>query len=155
MAKKVSDEQCLKNYETMCALFKNAIPDGGRFSVVYGCGVDVGMMDFGVLRSTTYTYASYAIGYDKNVNEIAILPIDRDLETYGSPHYLKKAEIDKAKIGMMTKEIRIQSKSLPKKYITFSVQEMINQDPDEVSVCVKQDAQAKDFHTFFKEQYSK
>ena len=46
MAKKFSDEVCLANYKKICDLFNKAVPDYNRFSVVYGCGVDVGMADF-------------------------------------------------------------------------------------------------------------
>ena len=155
MAKKFSDEVCLANYTKMRTLFDNVIPDYNRFTIVYGCGVDVGMTHFLVVRKTTYTYSSYAIGYDKNENEIVVLPIDLDLETYGTPVYLKHSDIDKAKISWLSKEITIRDKRLPKKYIQFNVPEMINQDPDNVVVPIKQDEKAKEFTEFFKKSYSK
>ena len=155
MAKKISDEVCLANYKRICDLFKEAVPDSERFSVVYGCGVDVGMSDFIVVRKTTYTYSSYAIGYDENMPEIVILPLDIDMKTYGTPVYLKKNDIDKAKISWLSKEITIRDKRLPKKYIQFSVPEMINQDPDNVVIPVKQNEEAKKFAGFFKNTYSK
>ena len=155
MAKKVPDAQCLQNYEEVCAIFRDVVPDSSRFAVVYGCGVDVGLMDYIVLRTATYSYSSYAIGYDKIANEIVILPVNRDLSKYGKPYYLKNIDIDKAKISWMSKEIRVQSRDLPKKFITFTVQELLNEDPDELCICVKQEEQARDFHAFFKERYSK
>ncbi len=155
MAKKFSDEVCLANYSGICELFNKGIPDHRRFSVVYACGVDVGMTNFIVVRKTTYTYSSYAVGFDTNEAEIVILPIDIDMETYGTPVYLKKSEIDKAKISWLSKEITIRDKRLPKKYIQFNVPEMINQDPDNVVIPVKQDEEAKKFMEFFKKDYSK
>ena len=155
MAKKFSDEVCLANYSGICELFNKVIPDHRRFSVVYACGVDVGMTNFIVVRKTTYTYSSYAVGFDTNEAEIVILPIDIDMETYGTPVYLKKSEIDKAKISWLSKEITIRDKRLPKKYIQFNVPEMINQDPDNVVIPVKQDEEAKKFMEFFKKDYSK
>lgn len=71
------------------------------------------------------------------------------------PVYLKKSEIDKAKISWLSKEITIRDKRLPKKYIQFSVPEMINQDPDNVVIPVKQNEEAKRFAEFFKKSYSK
>ena len=150
---KTSNEQCLANYAKMCELFRNVIPNGKRFAVVYGCGVDVGMMNFVVVRKTTYTYSSYAIGYDEN--EIVILPIDVGLQQYGTPYYLKKSEVTKAKRSWLNKEITIQHHALPKGYIQFSVPEFINDDPDNVCVCVKQNEQAQEFVKFFKEKYAK
>ena len=155
MAKKFSDEVCLANYSGICELFNKVIPDHRRFSEVYACGVDVGMTNFIVVRKTTYTYSSYAVGFDTNEAEIVILPIDIDMETYGTPVYLKKSEIDKAKISWLSKEITIRDKRLPKKYIQFNVPEMINQDPDNVVIPVKQDEEAKKFMEFFKKDYSK
>ena len=155
MAKKVSDEECRKNYLNVCDLFKRVVPNSERFSVVYACGVDVGMSDFIVVRKTTYTYSSYAVGYDANTNEIAILPIDIDLENYGAPVYLPNEEIKKAKQSWLSKEITIRADKLPKKYIQFVVQEQINEDGDNVVVCVKQNEEAKNFIAFFKEKYAK
>ena len=155
MAKKVSDEECRKNYLNVCDLFKKVVPDSERFSVVYACGVDVGMSDFIVVRKTTYTYSSYAVGYDANANEIAVLPIDIDLENYGAPVYLPNEEIKKAKQSWLSKEITIRADKLPKKYIQFVVQEQINEDGDNVVVCVKQNEEAKNFIAFFKDKYSK
>ena len=155
MAKKVSDEECRKNYLNVCDLFKKVVPDSERFSVVYACGVDVGMSDFIVVRKTTYTYSSYAVGYDANANEIAVLPIDIELENYGAPVYLPNEEIKKAKQSWLSKEITIRADKLPKKYIQFVVQEQINQDGDNVVICVKQNEEAKNFIAFFKDKYSK
>lgn len=155
MAKKTSDMECLANYRAMCELFYRVLPDSRRFTVVYGCGVDVGLTDFVVARRTTYTYSSYAIGFDESAREIVILPIDTDLEHYGQPYFLGHSEIDKAKISWLSKEITIRAKSLPKQYIQFTVQEQLNEDPDEVCVCVKQDEQCKQFMAFFKSSYSK
>jgi hypothetical protein len=154
MAKKTSDSECLANYKRLVEFFKAKVPDSGRFSVVYGCGVDVGMMNFAVIRKTTYTYSSYAIGYDEKANEIAILPVDREMENSGKPWFLKKAEIEKASYSGISGEITIRDQSLPKKYIQFSVSEYINEDEDNIVICVKQDEEAKKFLAWFKEVWA-
>jgi hypothetical protein len=154
MSKKIPDSVCLENYKKLCELFKSVIPNSERYSVVYGCGVDVGMMDFVIVRRTTYTYSSYAIGYDTAANEIAVLPVDTDIEHYGKAYFLKKSEIEKASQNWMSKEITIQHGQLPKKYIQFTVQECINEDEDNVVIPVKQDEEAKKFLKFFTESYA-
>lgn len=50
-----------------------------RFKVVYDYGVYVDRTNFIIVRKNTYTYSSYAIGFDENANEIVILPINRNL----------------------------------------------------------------------------
>jgi hypothetical protein len=153
MAKKIPDSVCLENYRKLCELFKRAVPNSERYSVVYGCGVDVGMMDFVVVRKTTYTYSNYAIGYDTTAHEIVILPVDRDIEHYGKAYFLKKLEVKKASQNWMTKEITIQHQQLPKKYIQFVVSECINEDEDEVVIPIKQDEESKTFLQYFTGTY--
>lgn len=155
MGKKASDAECRENYEKMCAFFQQVVPDQQRFKVVYGCGMDVGVMNFVVARRTTYTYSSYMIGFDAAANEITLVPIDLELDNHAPPIYLKNSEIIKAKQSWLSKEITIRDNRLPKKYIQFSVPEMINDDPDNVCLLVKQNEEAKAFLSFFKNQYAK
>ncbi len=155
MAKRATDELCRENYQKLRALFDSAVADSGRFQMAYACGMDVGMVNFVVVRKTTYTYASYALGWDEAANEIVVLPVDVEMTQYGVPFYLKKADIDKAKMSKLSKEITIRAKSLPQKYVQFSVPEQINQDPDDVVILVKQDEEARRFGDFFKNSYSR
>jgi hypothetical protein len=153
MAKKIPDSVCRGNYEKLCGLFKKALPGAERYAVVYGCGVDVGMMDFVVLRKTSYVYSNYAIGYDTAANELVILPVDRNIEQYGKPYFLKKGEIDKASLNRISKEISIRHQQLPQKYIQFVVSEYINEDEDEIIIPIRQDEEAKKFLHYFTENY--
>ena len=155
MGKKASDELCRENYEKMCELFKQVVPDHQRFTVVYGCGVDVGMMNFVVVKTHTYTYTSYMIGFDKIANEIVVVTINTDLDNYAEPIYFKYSEIKKAKQSWLTKEITIYDNRLPKKYIQLNVQAQINDDPDEVVLLHKQDDEYAAFVDFFKNQFAK
>lgn len=153
MARKIPDSVCLENRTKLCELFKKVIPDSQRYTVVYGCGVDVGMMNYVVVRKTTYSYSNYAIGYDAVENEIVILPVDIDIEHYGTPYYLKKSEIRKAIQSWISKEITIQDDRLPRKYIQFVVPECINEDEDQVTIPIKQEEEAKKFTEYFVQNY--
>ena len=155
MAKKATDAECEANYIKLRELFDKVVPDANRFTIVYGCGVDVGMMDYVVVRTTTYTYTSYIIGFDADSIEIVILPFDRDMESYGKPIYQKKSDIESAKMGWLSKEITIRDNRLPKKYIQFSVPATINEDEDQVAVVIKQETQHKQFVDFFKNKFAK
>jgi hypothetical protein len=153
MAKKIPDSVCLENYKQLRELFKRVIPNPQRYTVVYGCGVDVGMMDFVIVRKTTYAYSNYAVGYDAADNEIVILPVDTDIEHYGTPYYLKKSKVRKAIQNWMSKEITIQDDQLPKKYIQFVVPEFINEDEDNVTIPIRQDDEARKFAEYFAKNY--
>jgi hypothetical protein len=59
---KPADAELRGNYSKLVDLFWKTVPED-RFKAV-GCGIDVGMMGFVVLRRTTYAYSSYAIGYN-------------------------------------------------------------------------------------------
>jgi hypothetical protein len=152
---KASDEQCRQNYYKLREFFNSIIEDHGRFEVVYACGIDVGMADAAVVRVTTYTYASYAVGFDAIANEIVILPVTLDLSSHGQPYYLKHSDIKKAKQSLMTKEITIHDNQLPKKYIQLNVQAQISKDPDNVVILVKQDEESRRFSEFFKARFKK
>lgn len=114
MGQKTSDAECRENYEKMSAFFRQIVPDQQRFKVVYGYGMDVGMMNFVVVRKTTYTYSSYMIGFDAVANEIVLVPVDIDLGNYAPPIYLKHSEIAKAKQSWLSKEITVRDSRLPK-----------------------------------------
>ena len=146
-----SDSECMANYVKLKELFAKIIPDSQRFSVVYGYGIDVGMMNYAVVRTTTTTYSSYAIGY--NADEIVILPMDIDLEHYGTPYFLKKDEIKKSEQNWMTKDWVIWDKQFPKSYIQFIVPDLLNEDDDDVILPIKQEEEAKAFEKLFKEVY--
>ncbi|MDR2194102.1 MAG: hypothetical protein LBP19_06510, partial [Treponema sp.] len=62
-------------------------------------------------------------------------------------------EIEKASQNWMSKEITIQHKQFPKKYIQFVVSEYINEDEDEVVIPIRQDEEAKKFLHYFVENY--
>jgi hypothetical protein len=82
-------------------------------------------------------------------------PFNRDLSSWGQPHYLKHSEIAKAKQSLMSKEITIRHHGLPRGYIQLNVTEHINQDPDGIVLLNKQDEGVKRFLQFFKGQYKK
>ena len=155
MGKKLSDELCRQNYIDLRSLFDSALEDSSRFKMVYAYGMDVGMVNAVVFSVSTEIYASYAVGFDAAANEIVILPVSTDLESYGKPYYLKRSEIKKVKQSFITKEITIYDNRLPKKYIQLIVQEILNEDEDDVILLVKQNEEVKQFMDFFKNQYSK
>lgn len=152
---KVSDAQCLENYAKVCNLFRDAVEDAGRFTIVYGCGVDVGIPDEGEGRKPAYTYVSYAVGYDPDAKELAVLPIDGDLVHHGEVMRLKRTELSKARMSPLSREITIRDKRPLKKLLQFTVPEHINRDLEGICVCVKQNEQAKAFQNFFKKQLRK
>jgi hypothetical protein len=154
MAKKFPEALCIENYAKVTNLFRSVISNPERYNVVYGCGVDVGMMDFVVVRRTTYTYSNYAIGYDAGNHEIVILPIDTDIISYGVPYYLKKSEIGKASRNRISSEITIRHDRLPKKYIQFVIPPSIREDDDEVCIPIIQDDQAKQFEEYYARSYA-
>ncbi|MDR2526010.1 MAG: hypothetical protein LBC83_07530 [Oscillospiraceae bacterium] len=154
MGKKASEEVLLENFQRIQAYFREVVPEAGRYSVVYGCGVDVGLMNYAVVRTTTYKYTSYLIGYDPSALEILLLPVNVELTQHGDLVALRKAENKSVKFSRFTGEYTVKNNVLKKKYVQFSVPECISEDPDNVCILVRQDDAAKTFQTFFKNQYS-
>lgn len=155
MARKASDAECRANYDRLKELFNHAVPDGGRFEVVAAYGVDVGMMNFVVVRTHTYTYTNYAVGFDAQANEIVIVPVSVEMDGYGQPIYLRHDDVRKARQNWLSKEITIRDGQFPKGYVQFAVSPHINDDPDNVCIKVKQNDEAKAFTGFFKTRFKK
>lgn len=153
LAKKAPEEVLLENYQRVQSYFKEVVPEAGRFSVVYGNGVDVGLMNYVVVRTTTYKYTSYLIGYDPIALEILLLPVDVELTQHGDPVMLRKSENKSAKHSKITGQYTVKNNTLKKKYVQFSVPECISEDPDNVCILVRQDDAAKAFNEFFKTRY--
>ena len=155
MTKKLSDEECRENYNRLRSLFDEVIGDSARFEMVYANGTEVGLTNAVIVRVTTYTYASYAVGFDTAANEIIILPVVPDLTDHGEPIYLKHSEIKKAKQSFFTKTITVYDKRLPKTYIELDVVPLLNEDPDDVILLTEQEKEYERFMAFFKTQYKK
>ena len=153
MGKRAPDDVCRNNFVRLRSLFDSVVPDHARFQMVYACGVEARMSYTLVTRTTAYTYASYAVGFDVAANEIVIVPVPPDLSSHGKPVYLAHNEITSARQSFVTKEITIKDKRLPRKYVQLIVQDCINEDPDGVCLLVKQDDEAKRFLEFFKQTY--
>jgi hypothetical protein len=154
MSKKASEEVLLRNFRRIQSYFKEVVPEAERYSVVYGCGVDVGLMDYLVVRTTTYKYTSYLIGYDRIKPTILLLPVDVDLTRHGRPVILRKSENKSVKFSKLTGEYTVKNNTLKKKYVQFSVPECISEDPDNVCILVRQDEAAKAFKDFFETHYA-
>jgi hypothetical protein len=154
MGKKASEEVLLENFQRIQSYFREVVPEAERYSVVYGCGVDVGLMNYVVVRTITYKYTSYLIGFDPIALEILLLPVDVELTQHGDPVVLRKSENKSVKFSKFTGEYTVKNNTLKKKYVQFSVPEYINEDPDNVTILVRQDDAAKAFNEFFKTRYA-
>jgi hypothetical protein len=155
VGRKASGEERRENYRKLCDLFRAAIPAADRFSVVYGFGVAVDTRDNWIFRKAAYMYSSYAVGFDEIAEEIVIFSVDRDIQQYGTPYYLKKADVKQTKYTKFTNECTIFTDAFPEKYIDFTVPEIIGRDPKKVCIVIQQEAEAQRFLDFFVHTYAK
>ena len=153
MGKKASDEICRGNYDRLRAIFDAAIPDHQRFEMAYAFGVDVGTYTVLVVKTTTYRYTSYAVGFDATANDIVVLPVAQDMSGHGQPIYLKNSDIRSAKQSFINKEFTIKDDRLPKKYIQFVMSERLDDDPDNICILIEQTEHVQRFTQFFKNSF--
>lgn len=120
MGKDATPEESAATKARMAEIFKEAVSDASRFTLVYAFDTDVSMTSF-IVRTTTYTYVSYILGYDAAKPEIVLVEIDPELSQYGEALRFPREAIVKATYGSMMQEYTIRDNRLKKRYIQFSV----------------------------------
>ncbi|MDL2209684.1 hypothetical protein LJC26_02630 [Desulfovibrio sp. OttesenSCG-928-O18] len=147
MGMDATPEQSATSKKAMAALFKAAAGDAAkRFRLVYAFNTDVSSTSF-IIRTTTYTYVSYILGYDEAAQEIVLLETDPELENYGELLSFPRENVRKARYGSFTAQYTLRDARLRKGYIQFCVPH-ITDDP-ELYPPVLQEEEAEAFNTFF------
>ncbi len=95
-ARKMDTAKSDANRARFDALWAATVPDPAAYTVLYGFAMDVGRMDFVIVRKTTYTYTSFVIGYRAEDPTIVMLPIDPQVQQIGEPYVLRRSEMHKA-----------------------------------------------------------
>lgn len=148
---KPSTETSNANKIKMREIFNNLVSNGDDYKVVYGFDTDVTMGDFLIVKSTTYTYSSFIIGYSEVKEEIIVIVTDPDLSNHAQPVYIKKSEIIKASYSSFVSQYNIRDDKLPKRYIQFCIPGMT--DDPKLYVDVLQEQEMKDFEEFFQKVF--
>ena len=147
-----STETSNANKSKMREIFNKLVPNGDDYKIAYGFDTDVTMGDFLVVRSTTYTYSSFIIGYSEAKEEIVVILTEPDLSEYGKPVYIKKSEIIKATYSSIVAQYNIRDDKLPKRYIQFCIPGMT--DDPKLYVDILQEQEMNDFKGFFQKVFA-
>lgn len=139
------------NKAKLRALFDAAVPGAPAYQVLYGYAMDISKMDFVVVRTRTYEYQSFVVGYRADDPTVVLLPTDPTLAPGGQPMVLRKADMHKAykqKFGGSAFIVYPTSRN----YLEFWTPD-VNTD-EKVTVYVDQAPEAAAFTQFFTETFS-
>lgn len=151
MGKNATPEQSERTKTAMRALFDEAVENAGRFSILYAFGMDVSVTTF-IVRETTYTYASYILGYDRQAKEIVLVEITPELDETGEVLPFPRERVVKGTYRRMRMEYTIRDTRLRKGYIQFCVPYIT--DDEELYPPILQEEEGEAFNAFFMEHFA-
>ena len=84
------------NREKMRALFDRAVPDGGRYRLIFGYTEDVRRFNYGFVHGSKTKIGNLIVGWREEDPAIVVLPTVPDLSGCGEPVCYRRADILKA-----------------------------------------------------------
>lgn len=116
-----------KNKSRMRALFDSSVENGSEYKIVYAYSEDIGGANFLVLRTVSYKYRSFIIGYKESDLSIVFLEVSPDLTQAGEAHTYQPQDVKKSKFIKMLGSYYLQyGNTFKKEYFNFFVPEKID-----------------------------
>ena len=128
--KKTVELDKAKSYENknrMREIFDAKVNNGSEYKIVYAYSEDIGGANFAVLRTVSYKYRSFILGYKEDNLSLVFLEVSPDLNQVGEtliykPHYVKKTNFTKL-VGAYYLQY---GSSFKKEFFNFFVPETID-----------------------------
>ncbi|MDM1348067.1 hypothetical protein HX017_12855 [Myroides marinus] len=125
--------------------------DVDEYAIVYGKT----SKNANYIVSSTTTYYSYIVAFNKGTGEIIVVPTDYKLSSYGDPIFITNDSLKKAKLTMMGVVFSFDFKD--KSSLEFEVPEIntkiVNMGGG-YELAISQREEAKAFKQFFKNKYN-
>lgn len=116
------------NKKLMREVFDSHVENGSEFSLVYGYSEDVNSANFVVLRTVSYRYQSFIIGFRRSDLSIVFLEVSSDLSQVGKYRLYRPQDIKKANhVKMMGSYYLQYGSSFKKEFLNFFVTEGIDE----------------------------
>ena len=140
------------NREKMRALFDRAVPDGGRYRLIFGYTEDVRRFNYGIVHGSKTKIGNLIVGWREEDPAIVVLPTVPDLSGCGEPVCYRRADILKAYRNKYPTEAFI---IYPDKsgYIGINAYDWL--DDEKLYVYVSQEAELAAFTDFFMNRFAK
>lgn len=115
------------NKALMRQLFDQKVAKGADYQIVYGYSEDIGGANFLVIRTVSYKYRSFILGYNERDLSLVFLEVSPDLTSVGAPLIYTPEDVKKAHYTSMVGSYYLQyGSAFKKEFFNFFVPETID-----------------------------
>ena len=115
-----------KSKVLMREIFDKQVENSSAYKLLYAYSEDIGSTNFMVLRTVSYKYRSFIIGYNENDLSLIFLEISPDLSQVGEAHIYRPQDVKKTNFTKMVGSYYLQyGSSFKKEFFNFFVPETI------------------------------
>ena len=116
-----------ENKNRMREIFDKQIENGSEYKIVYAYSEDIGGANFAVLRTVSYKYRSFMLGYKEDDLSLVFLEVSPDLNQVGEALLYKPQDVKKTNFTKMVGAYYLQyGSSFKKEFFNFFVPETID-----------------------------
>ncbi|MBS6062785.1 hypothetical protein [Criibacterium bergeronii] len=111
----------------MRKIFDSKVQDSSEYKIVYAYSEDIGGANFAVLRTVTYKYRSFILGYTDKDLSIVFLEVSPDFSQVGEALTYRPEDVKKTNFTKMVGSYYLQyGNSFKKEFFNFFVPETID-----------------------------
>ena len=116
-----------ENKNRMREIFDRQVDNGSEYKIVYAHSEDIGGANFAVLRTVSYKYRSFILGYKEDNLSLVFLEVSPDLNQVGETLIYKPQDVKKTNFTKMVGAYYLQyGSSFKKEFFNFFVPETID-----------------------------
>ena len=116
-----------ENKNHMREIFDKQVDNGSEYKIVYAYSEDIGGANFAVLRTVSYKYRSFILGYKEDDLSLVFLEVSPDLNQVGKALLYKTQDVKKTNFTKMVGAYYLQyGSSFKKEFFNFFVPETID-----------------------------
>lgn len=117
-----------ENKKRMREIFDTKVDNGSEYKIVYAYSEDIGGANFAVLRTVSYKYRSFILGYKENDLSVVFLEVSPDLNQVGEALVYRPQDVKKTNFIKMVGSYYLQyGSSFKKEFFNFFVPETIDE----------------------------
>jgi hypothetical protein len=117
-----------ENKNRMREIFDSKVDNGSNYNIVYAYSEDINGTNFVVLRTVSYKYRSFILGYNENDLSLVFLEVSPDLSQVGEALAYKPQDVKKTNYAKMAGSYYLQyGSSFKKEFFNFYVPETIDE----------------------------
>lgn len=116
----------VENKKLMREIFDKKVESGNEYKIIYAYSEDIGGANFAVLRTISYKFRSFILGYRESDLSLVFLEVSPDFSQVGEILVYRPQDVKKTKFIKMMGSYYLQyGSSLKKEFFNFFVPETI------------------------------